>query len=264
MLKIGLVAHVESTLFSSPCKILYTWDEVEKHNKQPNAIPIKHEQWMLARLLERNNLLEKDIKSFQSRFGQATTEEEKIKAVIPSHLANYKGMKHYLQVHNFSRKILYQGKEMGGDDRLLLFYANVLNTQPNGLFPWTDRSITCEMPAINNNAVYLRIRYADVTKNAIITYIKRNWENIYSSMQSLPTSEKYLISERDLRIVELRDDDKEKYQSIADEIADTFTDQQDIDEASAKVAYQRAKKRISLLYVKHKSTTKKTKKRTKK
>jgi len=88
-----------------------------------------------------------------------------------------------------------------------------------------------------------------VTKNELINYIEDNWKNISRSMH-LPPKNKFFISSRDQKIIELKDKKRLTFNQIADQIiSDLRLTNSDgkINEDSVKTAYSRAKRKISSL-----------------
>lgn len=89
-----------------------------------------------------------------------------------------------------------------------------------------------------------------VTKNELIKFIENNWSNFKKRMELLPEKERYYISERDLRIVELRDKKNFKYGDIASQIIKEFlldNIESTVNEDSVKTSYKRAKRKIVAL-----------------
>lgn len=92
--------------------------------------------------------------------------------------------------------------------------------------------------------------FAPVTRNQLDRFIKLNWPRIEAEMEKLSDRPMYYISERDRRIIELRDIDHLPYSKIVDIITKEFrVDNLDgqLNEDSIKNAYSRAKAKISSL-----------------
>jgi len=86
-----------------------------------------------------------------------------------------------------------------------------------------------------------------VTKNKLISYIENHWTAMSEQINKLEKGGTVRVSDRDLRIVELRDVKKRSYSRIADDIIIEFAlDNRDgsINEDSVKTAYKRAKNKI--------------------
>jgi hypothetical protein len=83
-----------------------------------------------------------------------------------------------------------------------------------------------------------------VTKNELKKFIDNNWAEIEKSLNSKYVSkDRTFISERDFKIVNLRDNKSLKYSKIADIIAKETKDYS-VNEDSIKTAYKRAKVKI--------------------
>jgi len=88
------------------------------------------------------------------------------------------------------------------------------------------------------------------SKNELTKYIDNNWEEIAKLLELLPEEKNFFISKRDVRIVELRDQKKLKYDDIADIIVEEFSLNDlegSINEDTIKTAYTRAKAKINEL-----------------
>ena len=86
-----------------------------------------------------------------------------------------------------------------------------------------------------------------ITKNKLHNYIDSNWRQISGQSQRLTINKDSFISDKDLRIVELKNGQK-KYGEVADIISEEFPEKYDkINEDSVKQAYARAKEKIQNL-----------------
>lgn len=88
------------------------------------------------------------------------------------------------------------------------------------------------------------------SKNELFKYINNNWKNITKLMDYLPEVKHFYISPRDMRIVELRDNQKLKYSEIAEQIIKEFSIDDingSVNEDSIKTSYMRAKSKIDEL-----------------
>jgi hypothetical protein len=89
--------------------------------------------------------------------------------------------------------------------------------------------------------------YHPVTKNQFHKFIDSNWKHLNKDIAKLPKISKINLTERDCRILELRDEGKLKFSEIADKIEREFkidNEQGSINEDSIKVAYKRAKDKV--------------------
>lgn len=87
-----------------------------------------------------------------------------------------------------------------------------------------------------------------VTENELITYLQENWKTFEKLIHPLPPSPNYFISERDHRIIELKDIEKLSYHQIAEKIISEFNINDlegKINSISVARAYNRAKKKVS-------------------
>ena len=258
-LKIGLVAYKKGEL--SPYKVLYKWEEVERHNKSKNAVQIPKELWNVIQLLKLNKLLLKDIQDFQNKYGYAETEKNKMElAVNPKKNKRYTVIKNELMLHSLKRQMTQLGKDTGGKYLFLLFYAGVLDTYPNNLREWFHPNFTISHNYLNP-CVSINIHNGDISKNGLIKYIKDNWKEIEERLPDLYKKAKYNVSKRDLFIVRSKnknttDDD------IMYKVANKFKDQEEIDPQAVKVARLRTQKKIDELYKRPKYITDKKRNRT--
>lgn len=246
-MKIGLLAYRKNSLI--PYQILYTWKQVLKHNQSSNVLPIKREQWMLAALLARNELFLSDMKDFERKYSKAKTTQEQIHVAANPRLyiPRYTEIKHTQILNNFKRRIVYQGKELGGDHLLVLFYARVLDTQPNvSHCLWRDIPFSLTLPISYEGSLSINILHANISKSALIKYINEHWEDIKAHLPELYERERYNVSERDLLMVDLKKKGRTN-DEIMYAIADKFPDQ-DPDTQSVKVARLRAEQRIANIY----------------
>jgi len=97
-----------------------------------------------------------------------------------------------------------------------------------------------------------------VSKNELIKYIDSHWDKITKLLDFLPEVKHFYISPRDMRIVELRDNQKLKYSQIAELIIKEFSIDDisgSVNEDSIKTSYKRAKSKIEELAKHKKSNT---------
>lgn len=86
-----------------------------------------------------------------------------------------------------------------------------------------------------------------VSKNEMHKFIESEWLGISDLLNKLPEHEHFYISNRDLRIVEMRDVEKLRYSQIVERITEEFAiDNMDgtLNEDSVKTSYKRAKGKI--------------------
>jgi len=89
-----------------------------------------------------------------------------------------------------------------------------------------------------------------ISKNELLKYINSNWTEISKLLDYLPEVKHFYISPRDMRIVELRDTQKLKYNEIAQQIIKEFSIDDingSVNEDSIKTSYMRAKSKIEEL-----------------
>lgn len=100
------------------------------------------------------------------------------------------------------------------------------------------------------DSVLVSIQYP-ITKNKLVQYINKNWSGIRELLNDLPNKKTFKISERDLKIFEIKTLFPNKtFSDIADDIVREFNiDDPDskINEFSVKEAYKRARIKISSL-----------------
>lgn len=102
------------------------------------------------------------------------------------------------------------------------------------------------------NLSYLTLTIkAKVTRNELIRFIEAQWPTIAKyHLPYLPDRPSFYISPRDLRIVDLRDEQKLSFRRITEEIVKEFNiddPEGKLNEDSIKTAYRRAKRKIALL-----------------
>lgn len=111
----------------------------------------------------------------------------------------------------------------------------------------TDEPITSPIHSDSNPNAYGIIIKGKVSKAAVKKYIDDRWNFMKDYINDLPSQPKAYISQRDERIMELKDKGKLTFKDIADKIAFEFKiDNADgkINEDSVKIAYNRAKAKI--------------------
>ena len=258
MLKIGIVAGIrQSENNVKYTKVLYRWDQILKHNEPPRAVIVPWNLFVFVKLLERNALLEQEINSFRAKFGQVNGEVSQIRLIyewnkharqmdaeLIRKYPTWRAMYFYLQ--NLETKIKFHArlKEAAGN-LFPLFYAGIIDAGLVNKNEWTDSPINLVYQRGKHPSVNISIRYQNVKKNEVITYVKNHWKQIQSLSKQLPETAPYTISQRDLLIVRLRDDKRRSYIRITDVLRRLSKERIDLDEAAVKTAYKRAKKKIA-------------------
>ncbi len=258
MLKIGLVAGVyvsENTVKYT--HVLYTWDQIQQHNQLPNAVNIPWNLFIFVKLLERNTLLEQEINAFRCKFGQLNGEVAQIRLIydwnkrarqmdaeLIRKYPTWRAMYFYLQNLETKIKFHVRLKEAAGN-LFPLFYAGIIDAGLVNKNEWTNSPINLVYQRGKHPSVNISIRYQNVKKNEVITYVKNHWKQIQSLSKQLPETAPYTVSKRDWWIVRLRDDKRRTYSQVIDVIDRIYKGKHNLDESVVKTAYKRAKKKIA-------------------
>lgn len=243
-----------------PIDAVSEWEEIEVFRDKGHLTPTR-DFFSTVKALEKNAEFQKEILLARKNAGL-------LKDGIPWKLYYYdyylKSLSVYSEIEsekyrNFFSKVNKEATRIKEKIKNLEeFVANQLNyliigsfVFPGG-FPITHESYPLDKDVGGEGSyknILIRI-HNKVVKNELLTYIEDNWWGINSLMNYLPVKPNYSISERDLRIVELRDKEKLPYKAITSQIVQEFkinNSESKINEDSVKTAYRRAKQRISLL-----------------
>jgi len=214
-------------------KTSFTWPELEAQilPVDKDLVPYYKELHEYARLLSHNEAFIKTLNQIMARFDWKSVnwddnkEDKKINDIA------VKGSKEIFRKFHIEPQWRYLIKDLvllgyfaPGDD---IYYFNYGWYEDKGKF-------TLEL-------------YHPVTKNQIHKFIDNEWKYLSKGIDKLPEVNKISLTERNYRILELRDEQKMKFSDIADKIENEFNiDNKDasINEDSIKVAYKRAKDKV--------------------
>lgn len=239
-----------------PSVAVSKWKEIQQYKEYGYFTPTK-DVYTLIKALEKNNEFEKIIISARKRAGlpeDGMSWQEYTNTFFPGKLRELSGNKRKEAIDLICKAIkevtFLRGMDLNYHiSRQLhhLIYGNFVYFEFPPIF-WDYHGDT------RNDGgeyyYYLSIRINNkVTKNELINYIENNWKNISRSMH-LPPKNKFFISPRDQRIIELRDKRGLTFNQIADKIISGLNPTNfdgKINEDSVKTAYSRAKKKITSL-----------------
>lgn len=245
-----------------PNAALSKWSEICEYQKYHNVAPTRSD-YNLVKLLEKDSRFEKMITSARKSAGIPENgiswqEYAKMHFISKTHRSNKSKLPETKGERgkelNLLCKVVKEITFLRGNN-LDYFVSNQLPHLMYGNF------VCCEPPFISWDYAphledwddyYYNITIQiknQVSKNELINYIENNWENISKSMH-LPPENKFFISPRDQRIIELRDKKGFTFKQVADKIISTLNltnSDGKINEDSVKTAYSRAKKKISSL-----------------
>lgn len=97
--------------------------------------------------------------------------------------------------------------------------------------------------------VFIQIT-ANISKNKLKNFIESNWKLISKDLARFPNKNSFNVTERDLKIVSLRDSYGLSFPKIADKIIEDFNidnSEGKINDYSVKIAYKRTKNKIESL-----------------
>lgn len=229
-------------------KINFTWKDL-KAQIEPSFKEIEiyyKELYMFSRVLSLNNNFVNTYKKIRKKYGFDQFSDKltsqnllALKKIDPELFngikkASNKGAKEILSKFNIDFRWDY------------LFINLVIfgYFSPGGDFYWHNAGYYK-----GDNRFVIEV-YHPVSKNYLHKLVENIWKYSGEEINNLPKFNAINISDRDLRIVELRDEKKMKYIDIANQIEKEFKlNNKDgfLNEDSVKTAYKRAKKKITSL-----------------
>ena len=251
-------------LIGYPAKSFVTeWQEIKKLSKK-EAVP-NEDTFVLFKALELNKELEKElIKSRNNlhlpEIGVSWEEYKKRKDVKADHtkeeldeiiyfIHNYRK-----EIHRITRKMYLHPQVEEQLENLILgdfvepyfrgisYGCNGANVEDYESIEDFDRNVEVDTVIIDITK--------KISKNELLKYIDNQWDEITRLLKYLPEVKHFYVSPRDMRIVELRDGQKLKYNEIAEKIIKEFSIDDingSINEDSIKTSYKRAKSKIDEL-----------------
>jgi len=237
---------------SPPNTAVSSWKEIQQHQKY-GFIPTR-EVYDLIKALEKNAEFEKTIISARKKAGlpeKGISWQKYTSTFFSYKVHKLPGNKRKKAIDLMSRAMrevfFLRGKDFNyhiSKQLHHLIYGNFVHFEFPPIFWYYHRDHNDDG---GEYYYYLSIRvHNKIAKNELINYIENNWKDISRSMH-LPPKNKFFISPRDNRIIELRDKKKLTFNQIADQIiSDQNLTNSDgkINQDSVKTAYSRAKKKI--------------------
>jgi len=239
-----------------PHTAISKWKEIQQHQEDGYFTPTR-EVYDLIKALEKNAEFEKIIISARKKAGlpeNGISWQKYTNTFFPGKLRKLSGNKRKKAIDLISKALrevtFLRGMDFNyhiSQQLHHLIYGNFVYFEFPPIFWYYHRDTEDDG---DEYYYYLSIRVNNkVTKNELINYIEDNWKDISKSMH-LPPKNKFFISARDQRIIELRDKGKLTFNQIADKIISDLKindPRAKINEDSVKTAYSRAKRKISSL-----------------
>jgi hypothetical protein len=234
-------------------KVCFSWEEAEKYLKGKSKhvyFTTTKEIFNTFKILERNAALAHEIQKFREKFKitldfvhanqyLVIPDEEGGYTTLPNFALSKKGIK-YLQdiLENFNTPKFFNLPILRD-----LFCFQVISDAPK----IANISIVQGFDFVDS-LVSIHITSSNVKKNTLLAFIDKNWGKIEEVLSKSQTMEIPYISDRDLRIFDLKQTGK-TYRQISNIICKEFPEKDsNYDEATIKTAYQRAKKNISSVF----------------
>ena len=244
----------------SPAKYCTSyWNEIQSLSKI--EVGPDEEAYILFKALELNHELDRELHISRNKLGipmngiswveykrlhgvnipKDTTDEEtsKVLSFLKSYPNEISRISRKLKLHPLifeQLKNLILGDFVEPYPRGIGYGTNVDDVDYNGKV-FQDGDVESVQIHVNKRA----------TKNEVLKSIERNWTEIERLINLLPLNNDFYVSNRDIRIVGLRDKEKMKYKDIAEKIIKEFSIDNiegSINEDSIKTSYKRAKAKI--------------------
>lgn len=241
------------------------WKEIVKYSK---TYPTFDENfYQLIKALEHSKEFEKEIIKSRERLkipadGYSWKEYKKISDYKRKDQSEAEIQKMLFLIKNYPSEVARITKALGLDNRITGSLKEIILTstvtppeylsdihywlEPDDSYQFMDKDEIEEAKEVTKS---FNIAFArQVTKNELFKFIENNWSEINQRAQKLPKKTNNYISERDLRIVDLRENSKLSFSEIVSQIAKEFKLDDPfgrINEDSIKTAYRRAKLKIS-------------------
>lgn len=239
-----------------PHTVISEWKEILQYREYGHFTPTR-EVYDLIKALEKNTEFEEIITSARNKAGlpeNGISWQEYTNTFFPGKLRKLSGNKRKKAI-DLTCKAIREVSFLRGMDFNYhisqqlhhLIYGNFVYFEFPPIF-WHYHGNTEDDGGEYYYHLSIRINNK-ITKNELINYIENNWKDISRSMH-LPPKNKFFISARDQRIIELRDEGGLTFKQIADTIISDFNSTNSdgkINEDSIKTAYSRAKRKISSL-----------------
>lgn len=233
-----------------PTAEVSTWEEIEDFRDKGHVVPSR-DFFDLVKKLERNEMFEDEILSARANAGLP-----KEGLSWKDYYFNYymESMRAYSEkeskkYQDFFSQIKKVASRIRSKMKLDTSISNQLDyliiggfVYPEG-FPITHETYPLEPEDGQYTSVVIRIQN-NISKHALQTYIDENWRGINTLVKSLPKEQNTISSERDLRIVELKDNKKLTFSQVRDAINSEFNQNGRYTLGAIKTAYYRTVKAI--------------------
>lgn len=251
-------------VIGNPAKFIASeWQEIKK---MPKSEPTPDEDtYVLFKALELNKSLEKELILARRNLrlpDDGVTWEQYKKRKDPTSDASKKEIEdilyfirnHVNEIHRIKRKLLLHPQVEEQLENLILgcfvetlfrgvgFGCNGTNVNDYESIDDFDKNVEVDMVLIDITK--------KISKNELLRFIDSQWEDISNLMNYLPKTKHFYISPRDMRILNLRDNEKLRYSEIADLIIKEYSIDNmkgSINEDSIKTSYKRAKNKVEEL-----------------
>ncbi|MSU25805.1 MAG: hypothetical protein EXS44_00890 [Candidatus Levybacteria bacterium] len=240
------------------------WKEIGKYSKTYPAFDKNFYQ--LVKALEHSREFEKEITKSRERLkipadGYSWREYEKMSDYKRKDQSEAEIQKMLFLIKNYPNEVARIARVLGLGNRITDSLKEIILTstvtspdylsdihywlEPDDSYAFMDKDEIEEAKEVTKsfNIAFTR----QVTKNELLKFIENNWSEINRRIQKLPKKTNNYISERDLRIVDLRENSKLPFSEIVNQISKEFRPDDPfgrINEDSIKTAYRRAKLKI--------------------
>lgn len=244
-------------VYTPQAKVIYDWKNLRRYNDY--ILNYNRDHYFLIKALEQNKEFEKEVLKARKILNIPEKGYTAEYYVNKNDLTDFKSGKELLRRSREITKFSLDVREVSKRIIKKLQPPNYIRSQMEVLIcgnfvapTYQKISIIPKHRYIEDGKTYfitIAIEiYSKLSKNEFVRYINENWKFIEKEMAYLKPDNTVYVSNRDLRIIELRDKEKLKYKNIADRIESEFGNNDfsaRINEDSVKTAYKRAKNKIS-------------------
>lgn len=151
---------------------------------------------------------------------------------------------YYGKKHPTRRRI----KDVGGYYMLPLFYGGIIDTGCGVNQAWDSDGISVVKRNGLNPSVDISLRYGDVTKNKVLTYVEQHWKEIYDELKTLQHANKYFTEVKYTEVIQLRDIEHFSWNEIANIINEKHPRSKGYSVDNIRKTYKEAKTHIDKLF----------------
>lgn len=242
---IFFVAQMKERTWNSPVQysIAETYEQANRITKDC----IDRKTYSIVKALENNKDFENELQKLRKEFGipiqgYSFDEWNNIKKNRQND-TGFISLRHNLRVIGTNKLIRkFNIPYLLQDNLTYVLIGNFLYLPMTRLYLEIPNTL---LPVYDGPEIKIVIQ-SSVSKNQLIKFIENNWEILDREMAMFGQENSSFISDRDTQIIFLRDDKKMKFREIADLLAEEVDDF-NINEDMIKIAYHRAKNKISIL-----------------